>query len=150
MQSDGLGLPQCSEGSNSAADAHRGAGRDLAALRGHSHLRLGASGRLGVNQKRVRRFFRVEELQVRMCVRRRTPMWLHRGPAPKPDLLISALEHGKLGCYLTRHSAAGPFHRMRPATVGSKGAVLEGPVSSNARLASTARAVILQRVLGRD
>lgn len=37
-----------------------------------------------VNKKRVRRLYRLEGLQVRMRVRRRKHMALHRGPAPVP------------------------------------------------------------------
>ena len=37
-----------------------------------------------VNKKRVRRLYRLEGLQVRMRVRRRKHMALHRGPAPMP------------------------------------------------------------------
>jgi putative transposase len=37
-----------------------------------------------VNKKRVRRLYRLEGLQVRMRVRRRKHMALHRGPAPTP------------------------------------------------------------------
>jgi putative transposase len=37
-----------------------------------------------VNKKRVRRLYRLEGLQVRMRVRRRKHMTLHRGPAPTP------------------------------------------------------------------
>jgi putative transposase len=37
-----------------------------------------------VNHKRVRRLYRLEGLQVRMRVRRRKHMALHRGPAPAP------------------------------------------------------------------
>jgi putative transposase len=37
-----------------------------------------------VNKKRVRRPYRLEGLQVRMRVRRRKAMALHRGPAPVP------------------------------------------------------------------
>jgi putative transposase len=37
-----------------------------------------------VNRKRVRRLYRLEGLQLRMRVRRRKPMALHRGPAPVP------------------------------------------------------------------
>lgn len=37
-----------------------------------------------VNLKRVHRLYRLEGLQVRMRVRRRKRMSLHRGPAPKP------------------------------------------------------------------
>ena len=38
-----------------------------------------------VNLKRVHRLYRLEGLQVRMRVRRRKRMSLHRGPAPKPS-----------------------------------------------------------------
>ena len=37
-----------------------------------------------VNRKRVRRLYRLEGLQVRMRVKRRKHMALHRGPAPVP------------------------------------------------------------------
>jgi putative transposase len=37
-----------------------------------------------VNRKRVRRLYRLEGLQLRMRVRRRKPIALHRGPAPVP------------------------------------------------------------------
>lgn len=37
-----------------------------------------------INRKRVRRLYRLEGLQVRMRVRRRKHMALHRGPAPVP------------------------------------------------------------------
>ena len=37
-----------------------------------------------INRKRVRRLYRLEGLQVRMRVRRRKHMALHRGPAPTP------------------------------------------------------------------
>ncbi len=37
-----------------------------------------------VNRKRVRRLYRLEGLQLRMRVRRRKHMALHRGPAPTP------------------------------------------------------------------
>ncbi len=37
-----------------------------------------------INKKRVRRLYRLEGLQVRMRVRRRKHMALHRGPAPVP------------------------------------------------------------------
>ena len=37
-----------------------------------------------VNHKRVRRLYRLEGLQVRLRVRRRKHMALHRGPAPSP------------------------------------------------------------------
>lgn len=37
-----------------------------------------------VNRKRVRRLYRLEGLQVRMRVRRRKHIALHRGPAPVP------------------------------------------------------------------
>src|SRR5262245_13221796 len=38
----------------------------------------------GVNRKRVRRLYRLDGLQVRMRVRRRKHIALHRGPAPCP------------------------------------------------------------------
>ena len=37
-----------------------------------------------VNRKRVRRLYRLDGLQLRMRVRRRKHMALHRGPAPVP------------------------------------------------------------------
>jgi len=37
-----------------------------------------------INRKRVRRLYRLEGLQVRMRIRRRKHMALHRGPAPVP------------------------------------------------------------------
>ena len=37
-----------------------------------------------VNRKRVRRLYRLDGLQLRMRVRRRKHMALHRGPAPMP------------------------------------------------------------------
>ena len=37
-----------------------------------------------VNRKRVRRLYRLDGLQLRMRVRRRKPIALHRGPAPIP------------------------------------------------------------------
>jgi len=47
------------------------------------HVLLRREGWL-VNKKRVRRLYRLEGLQVRMRVRRRKHMALHRGPAPSP------------------------------------------------------------------
>jgi putative transposase len=38
----------------------------------------------GVNRKRVRRLYRLDGLQLRMRVRRRKHIALHRGPAPRP------------------------------------------------------------------
>lgn len=38
-----------------------------------------------VNRKRVRRLYRLDGLQLRMRVRRRKPIALHRGPAPIPS-----------------------------------------------------------------
>jgi len=40
-----------------------------------------------VNRKRVHRLYRLEGLQVRMRVRRRKRLSLHRGPAPRPTAL---------------------------------------------------------------
>ena len=38
-----------------------------------------------VNRKRVHRLYRLEGLQVRIRVRRRKRLGLHRGPAPQPS-----------------------------------------------------------------
>ena len=48
------------------------------------HILLRREGWL-VNKKRVRRLYRLEGLQLRMRVRRRKHMCLHRGPAPAPS-----------------------------------------------------------------
>ena len=40
-----------------------------------------------INRKRVHRLYRLEGLQVRMRVRRRKRLSLHRGPAPRPSAL---------------------------------------------------------------
>lgn len=40
-----------------------------------------------INRKRVHRLYRLEGLQVRMQVRRRKRLSLHRGPAPRPTAL---------------------------------------------------------------
>jgi putative transposase len=40
-----------------------------------------------INRKRVHRLYRLEGLQVRMRVRRRKRLSLHRGPAPRPSTL---------------------------------------------------------------
>ncbi len=47
-----------------------------------------------VNLKRVHRLYCLEGLQVRMRVRRKKRMSLHRGPAPAPTGARTALEHG--------------------------------------------------------
>ena len=47
-----------------------------------------------VNRKRVRRLYRLQGLQLRMRVRRRKHMCLHRGPAPLADLHARTMEHG--------------------------------------------------------
>ena len=47
-----------------------------------------------VNRKRVRRLYRLDGLQLRMRVRRRKHIALHRGPAPVPVGPDGALEHG--------------------------------------------------------
>src|SRR5215467_8404397 len=58
----------------------------------------------GVNRKRVRRLYRLDELQLRMRVRQRNHMALHRGPAPLPtgpterssmDFVYDALSDGR-------------------------------------------------------
>ena len=81
-----------------AAWYRRGPARDQSALRlrirdlAHARPRFGYRRlwvllrREGwrVNHKRVRRLYRLDGLQVRMRVRRRKHMALHRGPAPRP------------------------------------------------------------------
>lgn len=81
-----------------AAWYRRGQARDQSALRlrirdlAHARPRFGYRRlwvllrREGwrVNHKRVRRLYRLDGLQVRMRVRRRKHMALHRGPAPRP------------------------------------------------------------------
>ena len=49
-----------------------------------AHLGVTASRRLAGESKRVRRLYRLEGLQLRMRVRRRKHIALHRGPAPVP------------------------------------------------------------------
>jgi putative transposase len=99
-----------------------------------------------VNKKRVRRLYRLEGLQVRMRVRRRKHMALHRGPAPVPtgpterwsmDFVHDALADGRRFRVLTvvdqwsRHS---PVLEVAQAMSGrSVGATLDralvgGPV----------------------
>jgi putative transposase len=51
------------------------------------HLRIWVLRRRegwAVNRKRVRRLYRLDGLQLRMRVRRRKHIALHRGPAPRP------------------------------------------------------------------
>jgi putative transposase len=50
------------------------------------HILLNREG-WKVNRKRVHRLYRLEGLQVRMRVRRRKRLSLHRGPAPRPTAL---------------------------------------------------------------
>lgn len=63
-----------------------------------------------VNRKRVRRLYRLEGLQVRMRVRRRKHMALHRGPAPTPwrwsmDFVHDQPMAGRFAC--SRWSTSG-------------------------------------------
>ncbi len=59
-----------------------------------------------INRKRVRRLYRLEGLQVRMRVRRRKHMALHRGPAPVPAGPASA---GAWTSYMTPWPMVGRF-----------------------------------------
>src|SRR5206468_9995475 len=88
----------------------------------------------GVNRKRVRRLYRLDGLQVRMRVRRRKHIALHRGPAPAPagpterwsmDFVHDALADGRPFRILTvvdtwsRHSPVLEVaSRMSGHTVG--------------------------------
>jgi putative transposase len=49
----------------------------------------------GVNRKRVRRLYRLDGLQLRMRVRRRKHIALHRGPAPAPRV------RGNVGAWIS-------------------------------------------------
>jgi len=87
-----------------------------------------------VNRKRVRRLYRLDGLQVRMRVRRRKHMALHRGPAPAPtgpserwsmDFVHDALADGRPFRILTvvdQWSRSSPLlevaARMSGETVG--------------------------------
>ena len=89
----------------------------------------------GVNHKRVRRLYRLDGLQVRMRVRRRKHMALHRGPAPAPagpierwsmDFVHDALADGRPFRILTvvdQWSRSSPLLevavRMSGETVGA-------------------------------
>ena len=77
-----------------------------------------------VNRKRVRRLFRLEGLQVRMRVKRRKHMALHRGPAPVPtsrgqrwsmDFVHDALLDGRTFRVLT---VVDQWSRESPMLVG--------------------------------
>jgi putative transposase len=88
----------------------------------------------GVNRKRVRRLYRLDGLQVRMRVRRRKHIALHRGPAPAPagpterwsmDFVHDALADGRPFRILTvvdQWSRSSPLlevaSRMSGHTVG--------------------------------
>ncbi len=88
----------------------------------------------GVNRKRVRRLYRLDGLQLRMRVRRRKHMALHRGPAPVPtgpterwsmDFVHDALADGRPFRVLTvvdQWSRSSPVlevaSRMSGSTVG--------------------------------
>jgi putative transposase len=88
----------------------------------------------GVNRKRVRRLYRLDGLQLRMRVRRRKHIALHRGPAPRPsgprerwsmDFVHDALADGRPFRILTvvdQWSRSSPVlevaSRMSGSTVG--------------------------------
>lgn len=88
----------------------------------------------GVNRKRVRRLYRLDGLQLRMRVRRRKHIALHRGPAPAPvgpterwsmDFVHDALADGRPFRILTvvdQWSRSSPLlevaSRMSGHTVG--------------------------------
>jgi putative transposase len=99
-----------------------------------------------VNKKRVRRLYRLEGLQLRMRVRRRKHIALHRGPAPRPagprerwsmDFVHDALADGRPFRVLTvvdQWSRQSPMlevaSSMSGQTVGTAldRALVEGPV----------------------
>src|SRR5437016_11253655 len=59
-----------------------------------------------VNRKRVRRLYRLEGLQLRMRVLRRTHMVLHRGPAPTP---AEPTERERMDCVHDTLADGRPF-----------------------------------------
>ena len=61
-----------------------------------------------VNRKRVRRLYRLQGLQLRMRVRRRKHMCLHRGPVPLAEAHARALEYGfRPRCAVRRSPVSG-------------------------------------------
>ena len=66
-----------------------------------------------MNKKRVRRLYRLDGLQLRMRVRRRKHIALHRGPAPVPVGPDRALEHGLRPRCAGRWAAVSRAHRRR-------------------------------------
>jgi len=92
------------------------------------HVMLRREG-WAINRKRVHRLYRLEGLQVRMRVRRRKRLSLHRGPVPQPttanqhwsmDFVHDQLLDGRRFRVLTvidqwsRESVSVVFHRARP------------------------------------
>jgi putative transposase len=83
-----------------------------------------------VNKKRVRRLYRLEGLQLRMRVRRRKHIALHRGPAPRPagpterwsmDFVHDALADGRAFRVLTvvdQWSRQSPLLEVAPSMSG--------------------------------
>jgi putative transposase len=85
-----------------------------------------------INKKRVRRLYRLEGLQVRMRVRRRKHIALHRGPAPVPagpterwsmDFVHDALADGRQFRVLT---VIDRWSRQSPSTRSTYRSTISG------------------------
>jgi putative transposase len=146
-----------------AAWYRRSRARDQSALRlrirelAHARPRFGYV-RIGVllrregwliNRKRVRRLYRLEGLQLRMRVRRRKHMALHRGPAPVPagpderwsmDVVPDALAEGRPFRILTvvdQWSRSSPLLEVAARRSGSRvGEALDRVLGTTPRLRS--------------
>jgi hypothetical protein len=73
------------EGSVGAADTDSRSGPCPASVWVSANLGVAASGWLAGESQAVRRLYRLDGLQLRMRVRRRKHIALHRGPAPIPN-----------------------------------------------------------------
>ena len=90
------------------------------------HVMLRREGWL-VNKKRVRRLYRLEGLQVRMRVRRRKHIALHRGPAPVP---VAAQERWSMDFVHDQLADARPFRVLTTLDQWSRHSPLLEPAFS--------------------
>ena len=95
-----------------------------------------------VNRKRVRRLYRLEGLQVRMRVRRRKHMALHRGPAPVPG---GPQERWSMDFVHDQLAEGQPFRVLTVVDQWSR----QSPVLEAAqRFSGSDVALVLDRVIG--
>jgi putative transposase len=95
-----------------------------------------------INRKRVRRLYRLEGLQVRMRVRRRKHMALHRGPAPVPG---GPRERWSMDFVHDQLAEGQPFRVLTVVDQWSR----QSPVLEAAqRFSGSDVAVVLDRVIG--